>query len=208
MLPAFTEPYSFDVVNTAGTDYQDLSFAEPMQMAAPILYLYPPETTTVDVSLGFPVGGHVTVSESPFAGGWHVQVDPRGWIDDEYGYLFYETSVPQRATTDEGCLLDGADLERELWRLLTRQGFQGRESDDFINFWAPRLEGAPWFAVYSQDAAALVTLTIEPPPDRIHRVLFLIRPLQAPLTIQPPREPGPLHREGFGAMEWGVLVEI
>jgi hypothetical protein len=116
--------------------------------------------------------------------------------------------VPQRATTDEGWLLDGANLERELRRLLGRQGFGGREIDDFIDFWVPRLEGAPWFAVYPQDAAALVTLTIDPPPDQIRRVLFLIRPLQAPISIQPPREPGPLHREGFVAMEWGVLVGI
>lgn len=202
------ESFSFDIVNTAGTDYQDLSFAEPMQMAAPNLYLYPPETITVDVSLGFPVGGHVTVSEPPYEDGWRVQVDPQGWIDNEHGYLFYETSVPQRATTDEGWLLDGANLERDLRRLLSRQGFVGREIDDFIDFWVPRLEGAPWFAVYPQDAAALVTLTIDPPPDQIRRVLFLIRPLRAPLSLQPPRDLGPLYREGFVALEWGVLVGI
>jgi hypothetical protein len=39
-------------------------------------------------------------------------------------------------------------------------------------------------------------------------VLFLIRPLQAPLSIQPPRMPRHLRREGFVAMEWGVLVGI
>jgi len=202
------ETFSFDVVNTAGTDYQDLSFREPMQMAAPNLYLYPPDTTTVEVKLGFPIGGHVTESEPRYRDGWKVRVDPDGWIDDEYGYLFYETSVPQRATTDKGWLLDGANLELELRGLLRRQGFVGREIVDFLEFWMPRLEGSPYYAVYPQDAAALVTLTIDPPPDKLRRVLLLIRPLEAPISIQPPRDPKPLRREGFVAMEWGVLVGI
>lgn len=202
------ESFSFDVVNTAGTDYQDLSFREPMQMAAPNLYLYPPEPTTVKVQLDFPIGGHVTESEPLYRDGWKVRVGPDGWIDDEYGYLFYETSVPQRASTDEGWLIDGANLEQELRDLLHRQGFRGREIDDFIEFWVHRLEGKPYYAVYPQDAAALVTLTIQPPPDQLRRVLFLIRPLEEPISIQPPRDLAPIRREGFVAMEWGVLVGI
>lgn len=202
------EPFSFEVTNTSGTDYRDLSFAEPMQMAAPNLYLYPEATTQIDVTLGFPQGGHVTVSDPPYDGGWSVTVDPDGLIDDQHGYLFYETTVPQQASTDAGWLLDGADLEGELRVLLTRLGFEGREIEDFIDFWLPRLAGSAWYAVYPQDAAALVTLDISPPPTRLRRVLLLIRPLDAPLSLPTPPDPAPFPRDGFVALEWGVLIGI
>ena len=202
------EDFSAQVVNTAGTDYQDIFFAEPMQMAAPNLYLYPLSTTTVDVTLGFPQGGHVTESEPPYGDGWHVRVDPAGWINGEHGYLFYETSVPQQADTDAGWLLDGADFEGELRSLLTRYGFLGREIDDFVAFWGPRLGGSPWYAVYPQVAESLVTLDITPAPDRIRRVLFLIRPLDFALSLPAPPAPAPFPRDGFVALEWGVLVGI
>jgi hypothetical protein len=202
------EPFSFEVTNTSGTDYQDLFFAEPMQMAAPNLYLYPEATTQIDVTLGFPQGGHVTESDPPYNDGWSVEVDPDGLIDHQHGYLFYETTVPQQASTDTGWLLDGANLETELRSLLSRLGFAGPEIDDFIDFWLPRLRGSAWYAVYPQDPAALVTLDISPAPTRLRRVLLLIRPLEAPLSMTAPPEPAPFPRDGYVALEWGVLIGI
>lgn len=202
------EPFSFQVTNNSDTDYRDFSFAEPMQMAAPNLYLYPEATTRIDVTLGFPQGGHVTESDPPYADGWTVQVDPDGLIDGQHGYLFYETTVPQQASTDAGWLLDGADLEGNLRTLLARLGFRGLEIEDFIDFWLPLLAGSPYYAVYPQDAAALVTLDISPAPTALRRVLLLIRPLQAPLSLQPPPDPAPFPRDGYVALEWGVLVGI
>ncbi len=202
------EPFSFQVSNTSGTDYQDLSFAEPMQMAAPNLYLYPEVTTRIEVTLGFPQGGHVTESEPPYNDGWSVEVDPDGLIDHQHGYLFYETTVPQQASTDAGWLLEGADLDAELRSLLSRLGFAGLEIDDFIDFWLPRLHGSAWYAVYPQDAEALVTLDISPAPIRLRRVLLLIRPLDAPISMTAPPEPAPFPRDGYVALEWGVLIGI
>lgn len=202
------ELFSFEIVNTAGTDYEDLAFFEPMQAAAPNLYLYPETEIDVRVQLGFPAGGHVIESDPPYRDGWDVRVRPDGIIDGAYGYLFYEANLPQEINTDAGWLLNGGDLEAELRSLLARIGFVGREIDDFVEYWVPVLEGSPWYGVYPQDPESLVTLEISPAPVRVLRTLLLIRPFSYPMSIPAPPDPGPFVRDGFVAVEWGVLRGI
>jgi hypothetical protein len=198
-------PIQLALVNAAGMDYQDLVFNEPMQAAAPNLYLYPEQATQVSVQLGFPQGGAVILSEPEYGDGWSVWVEPDGIIEQDYGYLFYEASLPEQFQTEEGWVLDGGALEAELRRLLGELGFVGREIDDFIAWWLPVLPPAAVYAVYPQDAASLVTLQISPAPQSLMRALFLIRPLPAPPVLR--EAPiAPFVRDGFTAVEWGVLV--
>ncbi len=198
--------FKFRLQNTEATDYVDTVFYEPMQAAKPVIYLYPETTTTVDVRLEFPEGGHVTESIPDYGTGWHVTVDPDGLIDGTYPYLFYEASLPPLFQLDEGWLLEGDDLDGGLRNLLLDMGFAGREIDDFVDYWLPRLEGWPWYAVYPQDADALVTLTITPAPDNLLRASLLFRGLMDPIDLEQPPDPAPFAREGFAATEWGVLV--
>jgi len=200
------ETYRFELTNGAGTDYADLVYYPLIYARAPNLYLYPEVTTEVSVRLAFPQGGEVVVSEPPYADGWQVRVDPDGMIDDQWGYLFYEARLPRRVQTDRGWVLDGADLEAELRGLLTRLGLQGREIDDFVDYWTPELSGAAWWAVYPMEADALVTLHIDPAPARVRRVWLYLEPLSAPVSLPEPPQLAPLDREGFVAVEWGVVL--
>ena len=102
-------------------------------------------------------------------------------------------------------MLSGSDLENELRSLLSQLGLVGAEIDDFIEFWVPLLEGHPWYAVYPQDADALITLNITPQPKTVIRALFLIRPLERPIDITAPLIPSIPKRDGFTAVEWGVI---
>lgn len=199
-------PFTFTVTNGEGSDYEDLYFDDPDQAAKPNLYLYPQTTTWVDVVLGFPAGGAVTVSDPPYGDGWHVQVEPDGTIDGSYGYLFYEASVPQQLDTATGWLLDGGQLEAEWRALLADLGFQGAEIDDFVEYWVPRIEGWPWYAVYPQDPEPMVTLSIDPEPDSVLRFLPLVHPLPSPIELTEPAVE-PFTRDGFTAVEWGLLVQ-
>jgi hypothetical protein len=198
------EPFSFSITSGEGTDYDDLYFAEPMQAAAPNIYLYPTEETDVSVTLGFPSGGHVTVSTPEYGDGWDVRVTPDGTIDGTHGYLFYEASVIPALTLDEGWVVDGADLEGGLRGLLSSYGFAGREIDDFVDFWVPELEGHPHYVLYPQDPELVSTLTIDPAPDSILRMILVIRPLAAPVSLPEPLVE-PFDRTGFTVVEWGVL---
>ncbi len=200
------ETYRFEMTNGPTTDYADLVYYPNIFARAPNLYLYPETTTEVSVRLGFPQGGEVVVSEPPYADGWQVRVDPDGMIDDQWEYLFYEARLPRRVQTDRGWVLDGADLEAELRGLLTRLGFQGREIDDFVDYWTPELAGAAWWAAYPMEADALVTLQIDPAPVAVRRVWLYLQPLVAPVSLPEPLLPAPLDRQGFVAVEWGLVL--
>lgn len=199
-------PPTFEMSNGAGTDYADLLFYPNVYARAPNLYLYPETTTDVSVRLAFPQGGEVVVSEPPYANGWQVQVAPDGTIDDQWGYLFYEARLPRRVQTEQGWVLDGRALGTELRSLLTRLGFQGREIDDFVEYWAPELAGAAWWAAYPMEPEALVTLHIDPAPRQVHRVWLYLEPLAGPMSLPEPASSGFPEREGFLAVEWGVVL--
>ena len=199
-------PFSFEIQNNSGTDYEDLSFYEPLQAYAPNIYLYPEVRREISVKLGFPAGGQVTLSEPPYGDGWRVDVVPDGIIDGYYEYLFYEALLPVPLNHTNGWLLDGSDLADELRRLVEQLGFQGREVDDFVEYWTPRLVGSPWYAVYPQDVEAMITLQIDPAPKSLLRALFLIRALDRPLSIPEPVETEPFIRDGFTVVEWGVIM--
>ncbi len=198
-------PFGFTALNGAGTDYVEYSFMEPWQGAAPNLYLYPESAQDVQVTLSFPAGGHVTVSEPEYGSGWDVHVEPDGTIDGAYGYLFYEAALPQEYDTSMGWILDGLDLEDELRTLLTELGHATNEIDDFVEFWVPELEGYPWYAVYPQDPEAYVQLHITPAPAAIMRTLWVFHPLNYPISLVEPPPPTPMQRDGYVAAEWGVL---
>lgn len=196
---------SFDITNSSRTDYTELSFDEPHRMYAPNLYLYPEAETDVTVKLSFPAGGVITESEPPYGDGWQIRVSPDGIINGRYEYLFYEALVSVPLECESGWLLNGDDVEGELRRLLERLGFVGREIDDFADYWVPLLEGSPYYAVYPQEADSMIRLDIAPAPRSLLRALFFIRPLQRPLSIPTPPMSGPFVREGFTAVEWGVV---
>ncbi|MBU8934400.1 MAG: hypothetical protein KOO62_10385 [candidate division Zixibacteria bacterium] len=198
--------YVLDLSNGGGTDYEDLSYIEPQQAMAPNLYLYPETEAQVAVTLSFPNGGHVTESEPPYNMGWNVEVSPDGIIDDTYDYLFYEALLPCDFNTDAGWMLTTDRLELEFRTLLTNLGFVGREIDDFVTYWVPLLDDAPYYGVYPQDVNSLIDLAILPQPTSIMRQLLLIRPFNRPIAIQAPPDDGPFVREGFTAAEWGVIA--
>ena len=194
----------FDLINTIGTDYSDIFFLEAIQVLAPNLYLYPETETGVSVTLDFPSDGYVTVSEPEYGDGWNVNVTPDGFIDGAYGYLFYEATVVMPLQSSVGWMLDGKHLERELRVLLGSLGFEGRAIDDFVEYWVPRLAGSAWYAFYPQDAEQMSILNISPVPDKVLRALFVIRPLRQPIPVTAPVVT-PLVRDGFTAVEWGVI---
>ena len=195
---------SFDLTNSAATDYEEMSYLKDQQVDAPNLYLYPETETDVSVMLDFPSGGYVTVSEPEYGNGWNVHVTPDGFINDGYDYLFYEAKVVMPLQSSVGWILDGADLENEFRRVLESLCFAGREIDDFVEHWVPRVQGKPWYVMYPQDAEQMSVLNISPVPNKVLRALFVIRPLNQPIPVTAPVVT-PFERDGFTVVEWGVI---
>lgn len=199
-------PTSFELPNGAATDYRDLFVEIDMSADAPNLYLYPERVTQVSVELGFPRGGEVVLSDPPYEAGWHVTVDPRGTIDGEFPYLFYEARLPYRVQRERGWLLAVDDLEHGFRNLLVAYGFVGREITDFLDYWLPLMTSSPYYAIHPMAADELVTLRIQPAPDHLRRLWLFMEPLEAPVTLEPPRLPHALRRDGFTAVEWGAFL--
>lgn len=199
------ERFALTVDNGAGVDYADWRFPAPMQAAKPNIYLWPQETTEVSVTLGFPRGGHLDVSDPPYDGGWTVTATPDGWLDGSHGFLFYEATVPPELQLSHGWVIGGDQIESELRGLLGEAGFIGREIDDFVDWWVPRLEPAPYYAVYPQQADAWVTVQVEPEPDTVLRALWLIHPMPVARDLLDPVVE-PVSRDGFTVTEWGVIL--
>ncbi len=192
-------------VNNASTDYMTAIFYEPTLDRAPYIYLYPETQTDISVELGLVPGGQIVESEPPYNNGWNVNVTPDGTIDKTFEYLYYESLQPVPLDYRHGWVLDGADLENEFRNLLSSLGFIEKETDDFIEFWIPKLGDADYYAVYPQDVESFVTLNINPPPDNILRTLLLVRPLAYKINIPTPPEPEIFVRDGFTVAEWGVI---
>jgi hypothetical protein len=198
---------TFALAATTGTTYSDLDFFEADVARAPNLYLYAPAPTAVHVGLGFPSGGEVLVSDPPYGeAGWSVTAHPDGWIDGHLGYLFYEATVPGNFQTAEGWSLPGDDLDAAFRDRLEALGLQGREVDDFVDHWTPRLAGAAAVEVYPQDADTRVTLDLTPRPDTLRRIWLLVRPVSRARMLPAPAPLAPLRREGLVAVEWGVIL--
>ncbi len=199
-------PEVYYISNTSGTDYNDLYFLSEMVVDAPNIYLYPSDTIDVNIDIDLPNGGHIIASEPSYNNGWSVNVTPDGLIDGQYEYLFYEVLQAVPLNVQDGWLLDGTKLESELRYLLANLGFVGREIDDFIEYWLPRLGDSPYCAIYPQNVEAMITLNIEPVPDNIFRMIFLFRPLQIPISLNTLPLPDAIRRDGFTVIEWGGIL--
>jgi len=195
----------YEIENTAGTNYGDLSINPTIYIDAPYIYLYPEEQSDISVSLRFLQGGNVTESEPPYNNGWDVNVTPEGIINGQYNYLFYEGTMPHLPVPESGWLIGGDNLQGNISDLLLSLGFDENETEDFTDFWVPVIEGSPYYAFFYLNADSIIGLDISPVPDNILRMFFYIEPLDRPIAISSPELSNQFSREGFSAVEWGVI---
>ncbi len=211
------------------------SARDPYITGKPNIYLYPETETDVHVWLCFVGEGWMTASEPAYIQGWDVTVTPEGRItayepvyfidpetgehwgigargepSGEYDYLFYEGALGGPGQLDRGWLVDRDELGEFFTENLAAHGFQGREIDDFGEFWVPRLTDRPLYAVYPQlgeDYEKLVSMAVFPEPDGVLRLVYAIRGLYGELDykLTEPEIP-PFEREGFTVVEWGVIL--
>ncbi|HDR06471.1 MAG TPA: carboxypeptidase regulatory-like domain-containing protein [Candidatus Coatesbacteria bacterium] len=189
-------------------DFRLLPFAE---VEKPNLYLYPKETTEVTVTLDFPAGGGLTESDPPYGDGWRVVVEPDGAIAGGYGHLFYEARVPADWRFERGWVVQQWQLAEFFGENLAAHGFNERETADFIEHWLPRLDDEAFYVIYpqySRDIEPLIALAVEPEPDAILRLCYVISVVDSVERYIPEPQIPSFHRSGFTVCEWGVaLVE-
>lgn len=181
----------------------------------PNIYIYTDRETRLEVLFEEPE--LLTASIPEYGAGWTVTAEPdqkgtctlKDPSGGTYRYLFYESvSSLSLFQTEAGYRIDSAAREGQFREILAGMGFNGQETEDFVEYWSERLEPDTNYIMYPQDTARVdlaMPVTVTPQPDRMERIWFLFLEDEG----QPVEEPEPLllDREGGCVMiEWGGML--
>jgi hypothetical protein len=176
----------------------------------PVIYLYPEKTTEVQVQLE--IGGDFLFTYPNYEKGWNVTAEPNGILhqgDKTFNYLFWEgkTRFPAVSQTTEGFVRSTNELTAFFEEKLSQLGLNGREVQDFITYWVPRMQQYPRHCirfVLNDEYNEMAAIKVSPRPDCTIRVFMLWEPLQPDQTITVKEQTLPvLERKGFTLVEWG-----
>lgn len=190
--------------------YKDISVVNEIQWDKPNIYIYPVEEIDLDVTFLFPNGGSIVESIPEYNNGWHIHVKPGGIINNLYEYLFYESTTPDLCQYHSGWVIAMEKLEKFFRNTMVQSGFNQKETADFIEYWIPRLNTYPYYAIYPQyqtEINNMVQLQFSKQPDSMLRVMYAVRGLEnGNVTIGTPEIPV-FERKGFSVVEWGVILK-
>ena len=174
--------------------------------AKPVLYLYPEEETAVTVKLDY--GGKLTCTYPAYGDGWQVTAQPDGTLTDNagqtYNYLYWEGVNDGDYDFSQGFCVAGGDTAAFLEDTLAQLGLTRREANEFIVYWLPRMQDAPYNLIAFQSDAytQAARLAIEPAPDTLLRVFMAWKPLDTAVDIPAQTLAAP-ERTGLTVVEWG-----
>ena len=177
-----------------------------MITAKPVIYLYPEETTEVDVRLE--TDGNFIATWPTYENGWRVTAQPDGTLTDadgnEYSYLFWEAESDTVYDFSRGFCVAGEDTGEFLRETLAAMGLTPKEYNEFIVYWLPLMQGNPYNLISFQDEAYTesAVLTVSPAPDSLLRVFMAWKPLTEAVELEP-QTFAPFSRDGFTVVEWG-----
>lgn len=194
-------------------EFKNASFVQPAECGKPVIYLYPQKAQRVSVRVE-PKGG-MTYSDPIYdtGTGWNVFTTTDSQITDlrdgkKFPYLFWEGRGGMYEEPKRGFVVARSDVHEFLIEKLAVLGLNAKESADFMEFWEPRMQSAPYYFVGFHGTAAmnsLAPLTITPKPDTVVRILMDFQPLQKPIKVEEPRIRTP-ERKGFTVIEWGGVI--
>ena len=182
----------------------------------PAIYIYPKETTNISVKLK--IKGKLKKVIPEYNNGWNVRVKPNGQMkviggnsQITYDYLFYENTVDRVIQPEEGWVVAKSDLEKWFNIYLYKMGLNKNESDEFIDYWVPRLnnevkEDFIIIKLFSDDfLKEYMELTIKPTPEKILRTEFIFKGIDKNINIKEPKIKE-FKREGYFVVEWGGAI--
>lgn len=185
-------------------------------VAKPVLYLYPPSATFVDVKLRIP--GKVVISDPlyPEEGWKQVKAYPDGsllYLGKSYRELYYETEVDTVNPPTNGISIPTPFLKQSLSFTLTRLGLTDFEKQEFLTYWLPRLYDlrSPYILFSLIDPIEkerIDHIDVSPTPHTRIELLAYFKPLSQPADISVLKLPDtPPQRIGFTMVEWGGTLD-
>ncbi len=179
----------------------------------PAIYLYPENTTPVNVKIN-PAGPiKLTIPDYP-TGGWNVIAHPDGTIlsgSKNFDYLYYEAEIPDEKIEkpNEGFVVKKDEIKALLSDILPRLGLNDKEKNQFVDYWNSVLPNAPYYFVGVIPVAnldAISPLYITPKPTTTIRITLYFEALDTPISVTSPTLTS-IARNGFTMVEWGGIFK-
>jgi hypothetical protein len=105
----------------------------------------------------------------------------------------------------QGFVVAKEDVKTFLVDSLAKQGLVPAEYNEFIEFWAPKMQEKPYYFITfvpQPEFDRLAPLEVSPQPDTIIRVFMDYKGLNKKINVQPQILQAPA-RKGFVLIEWG-----
>ncbi len=195
--------------NNINSNYNFYYDPQHPQLDKPIIYLYPTVETEISVKLGYP--DKIICSYPQYTTGWNVLAKQNGdLIDLDNGRNLYSLYYESKAITEfkienDGFVVKGTDVAKFLEEKLAILGLTERESEEFIVYWLPKLQGNKYNYIRFATIDEINTnmpLELSVTPDTLIRVLMIYKGLDNPIEVQEQQLETP-KRDGFVAVEWG-----
>ena len=177
------------------------------QPEKPIIYLYPELPTVCSVKLL--LNGVLTATYPSYENGWdNFTAYPDGTLvfpdGKEYYALFWEGIQNTAYDFTKGFCVKGEDTTEFLEWALLKLGLTSREANEFIIYWAPRMQSNPYNVISFQYEAYTdgAELEISPSPDSLLRVFMAYYSSNEKVDIESQELCG-FERRGFTVVEWG-----
>lgn len=179
----------------------------------PVIYLYPTQTTDVNVKVDLFGDFTFTYPAYDTINGWQVTAQPDGTLQQgskQYSYLFWEgiTGIRLHPFIKHGFVVNKTELTAFFEEKLAHIGLTSSEIQDFITYWVPALQQHDRYRLYfmlNDEYNRYVKLTVTPRPDQLIRIMMLWEPLEKNadtsdigVQVLPHYE-----RKGFTLVEWG-----
>ncbi|MBK9576787.1 MAG: hypothetical protein IPK50_02760 [Fibrobacterota bacterium] len=173
----------------------------------PMLYLYPPDTLDVTVTMGRPE--RVSVSYPALVNdSWTVRAHPGGDLVSKlsgkrYYGLFWEGYSWDAPVSDTGFCLSREEFGERMDSILELKGLNFREREEFITFWIARI-AQPFVVVRFPEQAFSQAFPVHilPPPELFLRVFATFEQRATPMILVAPHLEG-VRRPAWTAVEWG-----
>ncbi|MDD4611186.1 MAG: hypothetical protein PHU73_04535, partial [Patescibacteria group bacterium] len=194
-----------DYITLRNTKFDSFAMAE---CGKPVIYLYPEKTTDVKVEVA-PSGGF-TKTEPVYNNGWVVKAEPNGNLYNYankqiYPYLFWEGKAYNYQMPNSGFVVKKEEVKKFLEEKLAKLGLIKKEYDEFIDFWAPKMQEKPYYFITfvpQEEFDKIAPLSVNPKPDTIIRVFMDFQGLDNFVRVPEQKIVTP-ERNGFTVVEWG-----
>lgn len=178
------------------------------EIGKPVIYLYPEKDMNVNVRVE-PKNG-LSVSEPKYGrDGWNVLARSDSSLVNSdgvvYPYLFWEGLNLDYRMPVKGFVVAARNVNGFLKEKLAVLGLNDVETADFMEFWYPKFNAAPYYYITFMEKAEfdkIAPLTVTPAPDSVIRVYMDYAPLMKPVKVTEPILKTP-ERSGFAVVEWG-----